>query len=142
MRSRQRQLLAAFSSRSITAPADDTRVAGSATGGYSLSIGMGWPPVQVRATSRAAHGNLFNSVAATTSSSAWAVGYYNSGDAIETLTARVMEMPDQWAAAMQGSWAHPPVMARSRVRESRRRVSTVTHSRRYRRQGAVSGTER
>ena len=70
--------------------AGDIWAAGSAaTGGPLLEHwnGVAWEHVTA-ASPRDARESLLNSVAAATSSSAWAVGYYNNGHAIKTLIER------------------------------------------------------
>jgi hypothetical protein len=70
--------------------ADDIWAVGSAATGRPLIErwnGKAWKQVP-SASPRDAKESLLNSVAATGSSSAWAVGYYNSGSAIRTLIER------------------------------------------------------
>jgi erythromycin esterase-like protein len=70
--------------------ADDIWAVGSAATGKPLIEhwnGVAWTQVPA-ASPRDARESLLNSVAATGSSSAWAVGYYNNGHAIKTLIER------------------------------------------------------
>jgi hypothetical protein len=72
------------------ASADDSWAVGSAATGRPLIErwnGMAWKRVP-SAGPHDAKESLLNSVAAITSSSAWAVGYYNNGSAIKTLIER------------------------------------------------------